>query len=461
MKRFLALDCGATSCRAILAAFEGRRLVSFDEVCRIPNAMIRKDGHCFWDIQALFRSFVDCIRDLPEKPDSIGIDSWGVDFGHVGPDGRLLGMPRAYRDRYTEGVPQEIFEKHISARELYGLNGLQVMNFNSVFQLYAQKKEACPPYLEAEKILFIPDLLVYLFTGRKVCEYTEASTSGLLSPQSRSLIEGLPEKLGLRSGLLADMIQPGQLAGYTKAELGLGKIPIVAVASHDTASAIAAVPALDGDFAYLSSGTWSLMGVESEEPVLSEESWAEDFTNEGGIDGTTCYLKNITGMWLLEECRRKWEKEGLDCSYGTLIGLATQASGFTGRIDPDSPAFAAPEDMELEIRKASGAATRAEVVSCIYHSLAERYRQVLDKLGALSGKRISRLHIIGGGSANEYLNQLTADTLGIPVVAGPVEATAIGNILIQARAAGLVEDRTRMRELVLQNFPVKTYKPNN
>lgn len=461
MTRFLALDCGATSCRAILAVFEERRLISFEEVFRIPNGIIRKDGRCFWDIQALFDSFVDCIKKMPDKPDSIGIDTWGVDFGHIGPDGQLLGMPRAYRDRYTEGIPREVFQKHISAREMYRLNGLQVMDFNSVFQLYAQKKEAYPPYCNAQRILFIPDLLVYLFTGRMVCEYTEASTSGLFSPASRSLIEDLPEKLGLRGGLLAEMIQPGEIAGYTRPELGLGKIPVVAVASHDTASAIAAVPAVDGDFAYLSSGTWSLMGVETDEPVLSEDSWAENFTNEGGIDGTTCFLKNITGMWLLEECRRKWKQQGLDCSYETLIGLAREASAFTGRIDPDAPRFTAPEDMEWEIKNASGARSRAEVVSCIYHSLAERYKLVLDKLCALTGKQIGRLHIIGGGSANDYLNQLTADTLHIPVIAGPAEATAVGNILIQARAAGLVDNRTQMRELVLQNFPVTTYNPNN
>ena len=272
-------------------------------------------------------------------------------------------------------------------------------------------------------------------------------------------MEGLPERLGIKAGLLADIVQPGDIVGYTKPELGLGKIPVVAVASHDTASAIAAVPAKDDNFAYLSSGTWSLMGLECKSPVLSEASRSMDFTNEGGIDGTTCFLKNITGLWLLEECRRKWKREGIDCSYDRILEWARSEEGFTGRINPDDARFANPADMEKEIADASGARTRAQIVSCIYHSLAERYKEVLGQLRLLAKKPIDRLHIIGGGSANDYLNQLTANAVGLPVVAGPTEATAIGNVLMQARASGLVKDNARMRQLVLDNFPTRTFLP--
>lgn len=464
MKNFLALDCGATSCRAILATFQEAsapglqgRLADFREVSRIPNNIVRKDGKCYWDIEFIFNKFVECIKALPVKPDSIGIDTWGVDFGHISPDGRLLGMPRAYRDPYTDGIPEEVFQKCISAEELYSRTGLQVLNFNSLFQLYAQKKESYRPYNEAGTILFIPDLLIWMFTGEKVCEYTEGSTSGLIDPRSKQVDQRVTESIGINKNLFASVVHPGQTVGYTKEDLGIGRIPVVAVASHDTASAIAAVPAEDDNFAYLSSGTWSLMGVETTEPVLTQQSREENFTNEGGIDGTVCYLKNITGMWLLEECRRKWKEEGIDCSYSNIVEWAKAEEDFPGRINPDDPQFANPSDMAAAIAAASGARTPAQIASCIYQSLALRYKEVLEALKRLTGKKIERLHIIGGGSANDYLNQLTANTIGLPVVAGPTEATAIGNVLIQARAAGLVEGKADMRRLVCDIFPVKTF----
>lgn len=466
MKNFLALDCGATSCRAILATFkeapdsEGiSRLVEFKEVCRIPNVLFNKEGKYFWDIEAIFKRFVICIRSLPEKPDSIGIDTWGVDFGHIGPHDKMLGMARAYRDPYTTGIPEEIFKNHIGAEELYSRTGLQVLNFNSLFQMYAQKKENYQPYMQAENILFIPDLLIWMFTGKRVCEFTEGSTSGLIDPRTREIDAKVAESIGIDKNLIAPIVHPGQFIGYTKDDLGIGKIPVVAVASHDTASAIAAVPAEDENFAYLSSGTWSLMGVETQEPVLTKESFEENFTNEGGIDGSICYLKNITGMWLLEECRRKWKEQGINCTYNNIVEWAKAEKDFPGRINPDDPRFANPKDMEAEIASVSGAKTPQQIVSCIYQSLVQRYQDVLERLRKLTGKRIERLHIIGGGSANEYLNQLTADKLGITVVAGPTEATAIGNILIQARAAGLVKDKAQMRSLVSKMFHVKVFKP--
>ena len=450
--RFLAFDCGATSGRALLGTFSGG-VFSMEEVCRFPNRPLKRDGRLFWDLDSMRRSFMDCLTDLGSrgiKLDSIGIDTWGVDFGCIAPDGSLAGLPRAYRDPYTRGIPEEVF-KIVPRTELYAATGIQIMNFNSIFQLYAQAREGFGPLRYARHILFIPDLLSYLLTGKKVCEYTIASTSGMMDQASRQFNKGLLEKLGLRTDVLLPVIQPGGEIGRYRG------IPVVAVAGHDTASAIAAVPAEGENFAYLSSGTWSLMGIEVPAPIISEESARLNFTNEGGIDGTTRFLKNITGMWLLEQCRKVWKGEGKDYSYAQLQEMALSEKDFAGRINPDDPRFANPENMVAEI---GPDLTDAQIVSCIYHSLAERYKEVLDMLQGFAPFRIDKLHIIGGGSANDLLNQWTADAIGLPVIAGPTEATAIGNILMQARSAGLVKDRWEMRRLIAQTFTLKTFNPS-
>ena len=465
-KRFLAFDCGATSGRAVLATFSDGRF-DMKEVYRFPSGIIELHGKYYWDILGIYEHFCKCLSQLEHEgivPDSIGIDTWGVDFGFVAGDGSLLGNPRAYRDPYTDGIPEEVY-KTIPREELYAATGIQIMNFNSIFQLYAQKKEEFAPLFNAKNILFIPDLLSYMLTGKMVCEYTIASTSGMMDQATRQFNKGLLESLGLRSDVLLPIVQPGVEIGRYHG------IPVVAVAGHDTASAIAAVPAADEKFAYLSSGTWSLMGIETPAPVINAESSRLNFTNEGGIDGTTRFLKNITGMWLLEQCRKVWKAEGKDYSYAQLVEMAKAEAAFPGRINPDDPRFANPANMVEEIagqvgkdgrhaRPDRASLTDAQIVSCIYHSLADRYKEVLEMLQGFAPFKIEKLHIIGGGSANELLNQWTADAIGMPVVAGPTEATAIGNIMIQAKAAGLVADRWEMRRMIAAAFEVKTYNPS-
>ena len=476
-RNFLAFDCGATSGRAVLATFEGESF-QMKEVYRFPSGIIPLHGKYYWDILSIYEHFRKCLSQLKAEGvriDSIGIDTWGVDFGFVADDGSLLGNPRAYRDPYTEGVPEKVYGT-IPREQLYAQTGIQIMNFNSIFQLYAQTKEGFAPLRYAKDILFVPDLLSYMLTGEKVCEYTIASTSGMMDQDSRQFNKQLLEKLGIRTDVLLPIVQPGTKIGEFEG------VPVIAVAGHDTASAIVAVPAVDEKFAYLSSGTWSLMGIEVPAPIVDEESARLNFTNEGGIEGTTRFLKNITGMWLLEQCRKVWKAEGKDYSYAQLMEMAQAEAAFPGRINPDDPSFANPANMVEEILRSAQDdkgvirsaqddkgvilnevknLSDAQIVSCIYHSLAHRYKEVLDMLQGFAPFKIEKLHIIGGGSANDLLNQWTADAIGLPVVAGPTEATAIGNVMVQAKAAGLVKDRWEMRQMIGQAFAVKTFYPSN
>ena len=467
---FLAFDLGATSGRAIIGTVENDKLSS-EEIYRFPNAVKEIDGKYYWDIHSLFDHFKAALKKVAGmgvKIESIGIDTWGVDFGHVGKDGGIIGIPRAYRDPYTDGIPEEVF-KIIPREELYSATGVQIMNFNTIFQLYAQSKEADSRLPETDKILFMPDLLAYMLTGEMVCEYTDASTSGIINPRTRGFQKDLLERLGIDPSILLDITQPGTKVGVLKKEIceetGMEPVPVIAVAGHDTASAIAAVPASDENFAYLSSGTWSLMGIESKDPIINDKSYEYNLTNEGGIEGTTRFLKNITGMWLLEQSRKTWEKEGRKYTYPEMTEMGRQALSFDSTIDPDDPRFAAPKDMDTEIKAAlreSGQRVPendSEMISCIYHSLVKKYKSVIAMLQDFASFKISKLHIIGGGSANQLMNQLTADELGIPVVAGPVEGTAIGNIMIQAKAAGLVKDRWEMRRIIGNSIQTTTYEP--
>ena len=469
---FLAFDLGATSGRAILGKVEDGRLSS-EEIYRFPNAVMEDGGKYFWDIYSLFDHFKAALKVVAEKGvkvASIGIDTWGVDFGCIGPDGEILGLPRAYRDPYTDGIPEEVF-KIIPKEELYGITGTQIMNFNSIFQIYAQHKDPESPIHKAAEILFMPDLLSYMLTGERVCEYTDASTSGLIDPRTRDFDRTLLERLGVDPGILRPIVQPGTVVGMLKKEIceetGIEPVPVIAVAGHDTASAIAAVPAENERFAYLSSGTWSLMGIESPVPVIDGKSYEYNVTNEGGIEGTTRFLKNITGMWLLEQSRKTWAAEGRVYNYAQIEAMGREAIDFPSTINPDDPRFAAPKDMDAEIKAAiaeSGQqvpANDAEMISCIYHSLTKRYKEVIAMFQEFASFQIDKLHVIGGGSANKLVSQLTADTLGIPVVAGPVEGTAIGNIMLQAKVAGLVKDRWEMRRIIAASIETRTYYPNN
>ena len=468
--RFLAFDCGATSGRAILGTFKDDGF-TMEEVYRFPNQILEIGGKYYWNVYGIYEHFLRCLTELGKRHiplDSIGIDTWGVDFGCIGHDGTLLGLPRAYRDPYTEGIPEKFFQK-MPREKLYALTGIQIMNFNSIFQMFAQAEEGSVAYRHAKRILFMPDLLSYLLTRGKVCEYTIASTSGLMNPRTQRFEPSLMDAVGLTDDQIPDRVQPGEVVGKLRfniaKETGLGEVPVVAVAGHDTASAIVAVPAKDEHFAYLSSGTWSLMGIEVPEPIINEQSARLNFTNEGGIESTSRFLKNITGMWLVEQCRKKWMAQGKDYSYAEMTAMAQSAKDYRGRINPDDPRFANPSDMEAEIRNTlfdrgfAAPANDAEMLSCIYHSLAERYKEVLEMLQEVAPFQIEKLHVIGGGSANDLLNQWTADAIGIPVLAGPTEATAIGNLMVQAKAAGLVNDRWAMRKMVREVFPVKEFLP--
>jgi len=468
---FLAFDCGATSGRAILATLEGGKL-EMEEVYRFKSGMIEVGGKFYWDVYAIYDHFRKCLVELGKKGvklESIGIDTWGVDFGCVAEDGTILGMPRAYRDPYTFGVPEKVFEI-VPREEVYGVTGIQIMNFNTIFQLYAQKEEGFTPLKYAKEILFMPDLLSYMLTGNKVCEYTDASTSGMMNQNTRQFEKPLLEKLGINTSILREIVQPGTVVGPLKKSLadesGLGPVPVVAVAGHDTASAIAAVPAEDKNFAYLNSGTWSLMGIETEAPIINEKSSRLNFTNEGGIEGTTRFLKNITGMWLLEQCRKVWETEGRTYSYAEIEQMAKDSLHFNSTVNPDDPRFAAPENMVEAINGYLSETnqplptTDGEMIACIYKSLAKRYKEIVDMLQSFAPFKIERLNVIGGGSVNKVMSQLTADSLGIPVIAGPTEATSIGNILFQAKAIGLIKDRWELRKIVAEAFQVKTYYPS-
>jgi rhamnulokinase len=467
---FLAFDLGATSGRSILGIFDG---VNFEmkELTRFSNTIMELHGKYYWDVFGLYKSLKEGLIECAGqgiKLTSIGIDTWGVDFGYIGKDGTPLGLPRAYRDPYTDGAPEDYF-KLMSRDKVYGLTGIQIMNFNSLYQLYRAKQEDFSPLAQADKILFMPDLLSYMLTGKQVCEYTEASTSQLLNPVTRRFESSLLEMIGLSPSLLHPLMDPGAVIGtLTDAlaeETGIGKVPVVAVAGHDTASAVLAVPAENPNFAYLSSGTWSLMGVETETPVLTEESYEKNFTNEGGVEGTTRFLKNITGMWLLEQCRKEWEREGRKYTYAEIMDMAEKTEGVKAYVNPDDPRLANPASMSKMIAlicEENGTpppATDAEYIRCIFESLVRRYVEVIDMLSGMISFPIEKLHIIGGGSQNALINRMTANALGIPVVAGPSEATAIGNCMMQAKAAGLVKDRWEIRKIIAESFAVKTFLP--
>ena len=442
--RHLAFDCGATSGRAMLGTFaEGE--FKMEEMYRFPNQILEIGSAYYWNVYGIYEHLLRCLTELARQGvqlDSIGIDTWGVDFGLLAEDGTLLSLPRAYRDPYTVGIPEKVFAT-VPREELYALTGIQTMDFNSIFQLYAMKEAGVSALEHAKKLLFMPDLLTYMLTGNAVCEYTIASTSGMVNPRTRQFEMPLLERLGLPTDLLLPLVQPGTAVGTLLPTIakktGIGEVPVVAVAGHDTASAVAAVMDAGSHAAYLSSGTWSLMGIVVAEPVLTPRAAELNFTNEGGTEGTTRLLKNITGMWLVEQCRKAWNIAGRDYSYAEMTGMAEWAKGYAGRINPDDPRFANPANMDTEIRQAlveggyKEPKDDAEMLSCIYHSLADRYKEVLGMLRELASFEIEQLNIIGGGSANKLLNRWTEEAIGIPVVAGPTEATAIGNLKVQQK----------------------------
>ncbi len=465
---FFAVDLGATSGRTILGTFTSNGL-EMEEVNRFPNHLIEAGRHFYWDIYELYRHIIEGLRIAARKGveiTSIGIDTWGVDFVCVGKDGGFLRQPYSYRDPHTVGAPEAFFTR-IPRSHVYGWTGIQVMNFNSLFQLDTLRRNHDSALAAADKLLFMPDALSYMLTGQMVTEYTIASTAQLVNANTRRLEDALLQEIGLTQAHFGRFVYPGEKIGDLTEEVqritGLGAVPVIAVAGHDTASAVAAVPAMDRNFAYLSSGTWSLMGVETDAPVITAETESLNFTNEGGVEGTIRLLKNICGMWLLERCRTEWG----EISYSELIVEAGTCEPFRSLINPDDALFTNPANMEQAIKTYCSdyrqpiPMTHGQIVRCIFESLALRYRQVLDSLRNLSPRPVEALHVIGGGSRNELLNQWTANAVGIPVIAGPSEATAIGNVMVQALAAGAARDIASMRRLINRSIPLKTFYPQD
>ena len=471
-KYFFAVDLGATSGRTILGTLNGTQLEQ-EELTRFPNNLIETGGHFYWDIYALYSEMIRGLKEVARRGitlTSIGIDTWGVDFVFIGEDNAILRNPMAYRDPHTFGKMEEYFEKVIDKKEVYGIAGIQFMNFNSLFQLYAMQQAGNSAYQHCKKILFLPDALSWMLTGEAVCEYTIASTSEMLDPRTGDLSEKLVKSVGLTREHFGRMVQPGTQIGVLTKEVqqitGLGAVPVIAVAGHDTGSAVAAVPAENEQFAYLSSGTWSLMGIETKQAIINERSYDLNFTNEGGVEGTTRFLKNICGMWLYERCRKEWPEEVRQLSHPELQGSAMQVEAFRSIINPDDDLFANPPSMIEAIQgycRQTGQPVPeqpSEICRCIFDSLALRYRQVFQWLKEFADFDLNVLHIIGGGSLNKYLNQFTADSLGVEVLAGPQECTAIGNIMMQAKAAGLVDDIWQMRRLIAASVEMVRYEPS-
>lgn len=470
---FIAIDLGATSGRTILGSI-GDGTMEFKELLRFPNKIIRLGDHFYWNIFSLFESIKEGLKvaakeNLPIS--SIGIDTWGVDFAFIGNDGSIMGLPYSYRDPHTFDAVDDFFTQKLSRDDVYKRTGIQIMNFNSLYQFHALQTKESSQLKSASHILFMPDALSYMLTGEMVTEYTIASTSQLLDVNTRKFDELLLNSVGLDSSMFGKIVEPGTEIGklnpYLAKEVGLPCIPVVAVAGHDTASAVAAVPASDDKYAYLSSGTWSLMGIEVKEPIVSEKANMLNITNEGGVDGTIRFLKNITGMWLLEQCVKVWKSKGREYSYSEMVEMAGGVDTFERFIDPDDPMFANPSDMTEAISdycvktNQSKPETDAEFISLIFASLAMKYRYVIDNFQSFVDFPILKLHIIGGGSRNRLLSQMTANSTGKLVVSGPSEATAIGNIMLQAKSAGLVESLQDIRNMVAKTADIEFYEPQD
>jgi rhamnulokinase len=468
--RYLAIDLGAESGRAILATLSNHHL-ELQELHRFPNVPVRLPTGLYWNTFALFHEIKQGLRaaaHATDQLDGIAIDTWGVDFGLFGADGALIDNPRQYRDPRTIGMMEQAFAT-VPRAEIFAQTGIQFMELNSLYQLYATARQAPQVLASAERLLFMPDLFNYFLTGAMRAERTIASTSQFYDPTQKRFASPLLQRLGISPALPAELIDPGVPLGtllpHVAAECGLASnTPVYTTASHDTASAVAAVPADAGShWCYISSGTWSLMGMELECPLINDASLAANFTNEVGVAGTIRLLKNIPGLWLLQECRRAWAAEGKEYTYEELTALAATAQPSKTVLDLDA-FYAAGQNAEKVREHCSKTGQQAprevgEVCRVILDSLAVRYREVLKTMEALTGRAIDVIHIVGGGSRNRLLNQLTADVTGRRVVAGPVEATAAGNALVQALGAGQLKSLDELREVVRQSFQVEEFYP--
>ncbi|MBQ7822530.1 MAG: rhamnulokinase [Clostridia bacterium] len=471
--KMLAVDLGASSGRTIVGSFNGEKL-TLEENHRFPNEPVMLNGNFTWDTVRIFHEIKQALNKCATSDDrdikTIGIDTWGVDYGLIDKNGRLMSNPMHYRDLRTDKVIPQAHEI-VPRKDIYASTGIQFMNFNTIYQLFADKVNN--PYLleNADKLLFTPDLLNYFLTGEKRCEYTIASTGAILDAKKRQIDTALLAKLGINAELFAKMAMPGdsvgKLASYITDEIGSLDAKVVNSASHDTASAVVAVPAGSAeDFVYISSGTWSLMGTEVSEPIITEESLKYDFTNEGGYGGKIRFLKNIMGLWLEQESRRQYKREGKDYSFNDLSEMAKAAKPCASLINPDDPAFATPGNLPKRIAEycaktgQSVPETPGEIVRTIFDSLALRYRWTLEKIDKLKGKKTPFINIVGGGTKEEMLSRLCANACKVPVYAGPVEATATGNLLVQAISLGEISGLAQAREVVKNSFEINCYEPD-
>ncbi len=470
---FLAVDLGAESGRVVAGNFDGAR-ITLEEVHRFPNGPVNVRGSLFWD---LLRLWTDIKAGLTKAADlygdrvvGIGLDTWGVDFGLLARDDTLLGNPYHYRDSRTDHAMAAAFEI-VPREEIFKRTGIQFIQFNSLFQLTAMAEAGSPLLDAAETFLNMPDLLNFWLTGRKVSEFSIATTTQCYDPRTNDWAFDLLEKLGVPTRIFGEIVPPGTVLGPLLAsvaeETGLGPVPVIAPATHDTGSAVAAVPMDPDNAIYLSSGTWSLMGIESKQPVINEQMLAHNLTNEGGVDGTFRLLKNIMGLWLVQELRREWQRAGEDHDYGEMVGMAAAAPAFGPLIDPADARFMAPGDMRVRLQALcaeTGQAvpeTKGALLRTALESLALEYRCVAESLDEIAGKHLATIHIIGGGSKNELLDQFASDATGRTVVTGPVEATALGNVMVQAIATGHLGSMVEGRQVIRQSFDVKTFEPRD
>ena len=478
VKNYLAFDLGAESGRAVVGTLDSGKL-SLTEKHRFLNPTGRMNGHFHWNLLAQWEELKTGLRlaagatpDSPAKKlDGIGVDTWGVDFGFIGAAGQLLGSPYHYRDVRTEGMLERAVAL-VPRQKIFDATGIQFMPINSLFQLMAASAQEPELLGIARKLLFIPDLFNYLFTGVAKSEFSIASTSQMYDPRKKDWARDLLHQLKVPDHFLAEIVPSGTLIGTLLPDVARecavdANTPVIAPACHDTASAVAAVPAEGNDWCYISSGTWSLMGIECDEPIINEKSLRYNYTNEGGVNGSIRFLRNIMGLWLVQECRRHWIREDHDHSYAELTEMAGRAKPFMTLLDLDHAPFAAPTEMPIKIEQFARASrqtvpqARGEYIRACLESLALTYRKTLVGLEDILGRRISTIHIVGGGTQNTLLNQMTADACQRPVVAGPVEATAIGNVLVQAMATGDIKSLAEARAIVRSSFNVQQYEPRN
>lgn len=469
-KKVLAFDFGASSGRAMLGEFDGE-MINITEIHRFSNDPVIVNGTMYWDVLRLFHEVKQgIIKALQEtKIDAIGIDTWGVDFGLLDKNGELLSNPVNYRDERTVGMPEEVFEK-ISKHDLYSKTGTQTMRINTIYQLYYLFKYRPELMKQCDKILFMPDLFAYFLTGAKRAEETISSTSNFLDPFNKTWATDVLDKVGIDKKILPEIIKPGETYGMLTdeicAELGCDKIPVIAVCTHDTASAVTAAPAVD-DFVYISCGTWSLFGTELKAPLINDESEKIEYTNEGGHTSTTRFLKNIMGLWLIQESRRQWIKEGNPASYADLENEALKAEPFRCFIDCDAPEFAIAGNLPKRVQKFCEVTgqyvpqTRGEIMRCIYQSLAMKYKLNYSTLCDVSKKKFSQINMLGGGIKDTLLCRMTADSTGTRVCAGPIEATVMGNIAVQLIALGEIKDVAEARQIIKNSVDFKIYEPIN